>query len=326
MIYGNSLERVGNTPLVKLAIPEFKNIRVYAKLEMCNPTGSVKDRAAFYILKKIIADQIIDKNTTILESSSGNFGVALAAYTNLFGLKFKCVVDPHISPVNKMLIEHYGGSLISVTEPDDSGGYLLNRIKKVNELLKLIPNSYWINQYENWYNSEAYYESLGYELVKEMGSIDYAFMGVSSGGTITGVSRKIKEHFPNAKIFAVDITGSVIFGHPPKKRYIPGIGSSIRPGILKQAKLDGHILVDEATTVKMCLRLLKDNHIFAGGSSGSVFAGILKFFKDYKENRKLDVVTIFADRGERYTDTIYNERWAGKFIKKISNPDANSAN
>ncbi len=321
MIYGNNLERVGNTPLVELEIPDFKNIRVCAKLEMCNPTGSVKDRAAFYILNKLIEEKIINKDTTIIESSSGNFGVALAAYTNLYGFKFTCVVDPHISPVNKMLIEEFGGSQIKVTNPDDSGGYLLNRIKKVKELLRSIPNSYWINQYESSYNAEAYYESLGNEIVKEMDSIDYAFVGVSSGGTITGVSRRIKEKFPKAKIFAVDITGSVIFGYPPKKRYIPGIGSSIRPGILSQAKLDGHIMVDEVTTVRMCRRILKDNYIFAGGSSGSVLGGILKYFDENKVNRKLDVVTIFADRGERYVNTIYNDQWTGKFIKGHSNED-----
>ena len=144
-------------------------------------------------------------------------------------------------------------------------------------------------------------------------------MGVSSGGTITGVSKKVKERFPYAKVVGVDIIGSVIFGHPPQKRYIPGIGSSLIPDILKEAKIDEIVMIDEVSSIKMCHELLNRHYIYAGGSLGSVFAAIKKYFRENRINRKINVVTIFADRGERYTNTIYNQKWYANFFQKASN-------
>jgi cysteine synthase A len=189
----------------------------------------------------------------------------------------------------------------------------LNRIKKVKELSNEIDNSYWVNQYANPYNAEAYYHTLANEICDHVENIDYIFLGVSSGGTITGVSNKIKEKFPQAKVIAVDIYGSVIFNNPPQKRYIPGIGSSMVPEILKKAKIDDVVMIDEISTIEMCHELLNEYYIFAGGSSGSVFAAIKKYFAGEKINKKVNVVTVFADRGERYANTVYNEEWYRDF-------------
>jgi cysteine synthase A len=317
-ILGCNLERVGNTPMVQFHIPEFKNINLFTKLEFYNPTGSVKDRAASYIIKKLLAGKEIDKDTTLIESSSGNFGIALSAFCKKNGLKFIAVVDPCILTINEILIKSFGAEMVKVNVPDCKGGYLLSRIKKVKELVRGIDNSYWVNQYGNPYNAEAYYYTLGNEICRQMENIDYIFIGVSSGGTITGVSNKIKERFPRARVIAVDIIGSVIFGHPPQKRYIPGIGSSMVPEILKKAKIDDVVMIDEVSTIEMCHELLKKHYIFAGGSSGAVFAAIKKFFTGEKINGKVNVVTIFADRGERYADTVYNEKWCSD-IKKHHN-------
>jgi 2,3-diaminopropionate biosynthesis protein SbnA len=311
------LERVGNTPMVQLPLqePGLENINLFAKLEFYNPTGSVKDRAANYIIKTLLDRKEIDKDTTLIESSSGNFGIALSAYCKKNGLKFIAVVDPCILPINEFLIKSFDAKVIKVNVPDCGGGYLLNRISKVKELLKEIDNSYWVNQYGNPYNADAYYHILGVEICDTLENIDYVFMGVSSGGTITGVSNKIKEKFPNAKVIAVDIFGSVIFGHPPHKRYIPGIGSSMVPEILKKAKIDDVVMVDEISTIEMCYELLNKHYIFAGGSSGSAFAAIKKYFASEKINKKVNVVTVFADRGERYANTVYNEEWCREFNK-----------
>ncbi len=315
MISKHVLYKLGNTPLVQLDTDRNRNIDLYAKLEFYNPTGSVKDRAANYIINKLFERREIDKNTTIIESTSGNFGISLSAYCKKKGLKFIAVVDPHITPVNEMLISSYGAQIIKVTQPDENGGYLLNRIKKVKELTAEIDNSYWINQYGNPYNAEAYYYSLGEEICNAFDRLDYAFIGVSSGGTITGISNKIKEKFPEVKVIAVDIIGSVIFGNPAKKRYIPGIGSSMVPMILKQAKIDEVVMVDEESTVQMCHELLKKHYIFAGGSSGSAFAAVKKYFKTKAPKTKAAVVTIFADKGERYSSTVYDRNWCTHIFK-----------
>lgn len=199
MYIPNILERVGNTPLISISLDEFSNISLYVKLEAYNPTGSVKDRAAHYILRKLLDSGTIDRNTTIIESTSGNFGVALSAYCKYYGLKFIAVIDPNITSINEMLIAANGADIVKVTVPDKNGGYLLNRIQKVKELKDEITNSYWVNQYENPLNASAYYHSLGKEICFQIDEIDYVFLGVSSGGTITGVSKKIKENFPNVK-------------------------------------------------------------------------------------------------------------------------------
>ena len=317
MLIPSILEKVGNTPLVSLKIKEQELVKLSVKVEGYNPTGSVKDRAASYILKNLIRSKQIDNDTTIIESTSGNFGVALSAYCSYYGLKFIAVVDPYITSINEMLIRSNGAEIVKVQHPDEYGGYLLNRIAKVKELQSQIPNSYWINQYQNPLNAQAYYESLGKEICFQNEKVDYLFLGVSSGGTITGVSQKVKENFPDAKVIAVDVEGSRIFNQDTrKKRYIPGIGSSLTPKILEQALIDDYVLVDERATVDACKELLQDYKFFAGGSSGSAFAGIRQYFDAAPPTEPVHVVTIFCDRGERYFDTVFNEDWSERIIRE----------
>jgi 2,3-diaminopropionate biosynthesis protein SbnA len=322
---GDLLGMVGHTPVVKINSPELSLIELYAKLEYYNPTGSVKDRAANYIINKLLELGEIDQDTLLIESSSGNFGIALSAYSKKYGIKFCCVIDPNINAINETIIRKLSTNTIKVTEPDSKGGYLLGRIKKVKELLVDIPNSYWVNQYANPYNAEAYYKTLGSELCSEIDRIDYIFMGVSSGGTITGVSKRIKEHNPNTKIIAVDVEGSVIFGGLPKKRYIPGIGSSMVPEILREARIDDIVIVDEMATIMRCHQLLENHMIFAGGSSGSVLAGIVKYFTNKSLGKKPNVVAVFPDRGDRYSNTIYNKNWCIDRIREFEHSQDNQS-
>ncbi len=307
----NILERVGNTPLIALKNPREANLNIFAKLEFYNPTGSVKDRAASYIINSLINEGVINSDTTIIESSSGNFGISLSAYAKQKGIKFICVIDNTTLPVNEMMIRLQGAEVIKIMEPDECGGYLLNRIRKVKEIVENTKNIYWVNQYENPLNAQAYYNSLGNEICLEIPrqKLDYLFMGVSSGGTITGVSQKVKKKYPNAQIIAVDVDGSVIFGGKSRKRFIPGIGSSLRPKILNSAKIDDVVMVYENETVSSCIELLEKYNIYVGGSSGSVYAAVNKYFKIHKVDKPVNVMCVFADKGERYISTIYNAEW-----------------
>jgi cysteine synthase A len=309
------LERVGDTPLVNMRIREQELLNVFAKLEMYNPTGSVKDRAAAYILARLLQQRVVTRSTTIIESTSGNFGVSLSAFCKYYGLRFIAVVDPHITAMNEMLIRANGAEIIKVTQADQYGGYLLTRIAKIKDLQSSIEDCYWVNQYENPLNAHAYYQSLGKELCYQIDAMDYVFLGVSSGGTITGVSQKLKENFPRIKVIAVDVEGSRIFGNKPRKRFIPGIGSSMEPEILKSAFIDDVVLVDERETIGACYTLLEHYNCFVGGSSGSVFAGIQKFFMRKQPVDVVNVATVFPDRGERYYDTIYNREWCERIIR-----------
>ncbi len=315
----NILNKVGNTPVVSLPVADTPNLNVFAKLEFYNPTGSVKDRAACYMISRLLNEGTINKDTVLIESSSGNFGVALSAYAKLNGLKFICVIDKTTLPVNEMLIRLQGAEVIRITEPDSHGGYLLNRIKKVKEIVAATDNIYWINQYANPLNAEAYYNSLGIEICLEAPrqKIDYLFMGISSGGTITGVSQRVRENYPKAKIVAVDVEGSIIFGGKSHKRFIPGIGSSMKPEILKRAVIDDVVSVNEDETINACRELLERHNLYAGGSSGSVYAGIKKYFRTNNINSQVNIMCVFADSGERYITTIYNDKW-GEMVREFN--------
>ena len=307
-VFLSVLDNHGNTPIVNMFLESNQNVNLYLKLEMYNPTGSVKDRAASYIIKKLLSEKVITQQTILIESSSGNFGVSLAAYSKLHNMKFICVVDPNITSRNEKMIKLYGGAIDKVLVPDAAGGYLLSRINRVMEYLQQYNDIYWINQYENILNSEAYKNSLGVEIC-QVDHIDYVFIGVSSCGTITGVSQKVKEQFPNSKIIAVDIDGSVIFGGTPKKRVIPGIGSSKIPKIIEQAIIDDVVYVNEEQTILMCHNLMHKYNLCCGGSSGSVFSAVNKYFEKMDLKKKVNVVAIMADRGECYLDQIYNTEW-----------------
>lgn len=311
------LKSVGNTPTVRIETSNNLGVNLYAKLEYFNPMGSIKDRAANYVLNKIVTENIINKKTKIIESSSGNYGVALSAYANLYGLDFTCVIDPLISSVNENLIRLLGAHIVKVDKRDDFGGYLHTRLSKVQDFLKQNENSYWINQYENPLNAEAYETTIGNEICNNFQKLEYAFVAVSSGGTITGVSKCLKKHFPEIKIVAVDVKGSIIFGGQANQRFVPGIGSSRIPPILKHALIDEVQIVSEPQAIYGCRELLQTQHLFVGGSSGAVYAAIKQKFESNKNVDCPNVLAIFADGGNRYSDTIYNDVWCENFMKRV---------
>lgn len=299
-------KELGNTPLIKLANPKFN---LYAKLECFNPTGSMKDRAAFNIINSALKNRIINKDTAIIESSSGNMGIALSNICLHLGLNFYCVIDPNITSTNKSILKSLKANLICVNKMDCYGGYLISRINAVENFLKNNPLSYWTNQYDNINHINAY-EDLVKELINDLPKIDYIFLAVSSGGSSAGISKFIKQYDWNTKIICVDAMGSMVFKNEPKKRYIPGAGSSIRPNNLVHALIDDYIIVKEIDAIKKCLEKAEKG-VLLGGSSALVLAGIEKYFSLHKQlfSAQTNVVAIFADSGDRYLDTIYNEEW-----------------
>ena len=336
-IYTGLLDLVGNTPVVELrhASGEDRHgVHLFAKLEGYNPTGSIKDRPAAYIIRKLLLDGEINRESTIIESSSGNFGVALAAVCRAEGLRFICVVDPLILSNNRFLLEQYGAEIDQVTTRDDSGGYLKARIARVQELERRISGARWINQYANPGNASAHYFGTGMEIYKSFADVglDYVFVPVSSGGTVTGVSQLLKSLFPRIVVVAVDTVGSVIFGGPPNPRHIPGMGSSIQPEILQHAAIDHVVMVSEQDIVKSCTELLQGYGLFVGGSSGAAYRGAQQYFQDPShrvsipasgyprwrnhERAKPNVLLIFPDRGDRYQSTIYDQGWVDRTLAR----------
>ncbi|HSU69292.1 MAG TPA: pyridoxal-phosphate dependent enzyme, partial [Tepidisphaeraceae bacterium] len=175
-----------------------------------------------------------------------------------------------------------------------------------------IPDAYWTDQYANPDAVEAHYELTGGEICAEFESLDYAFVGVSTAGTIAGVSRRLKEHYPNIRIIAVDTEGSVIFGDVPRKRHIPGVGSSIVPPLLSHAIIDDVVLIPERETVQACRELLMTHGLFVGGSSGTAYAAVKRYAGQMSKTRRPRVLLLCADRGTPYLDTVFNPAWAAE--------------
>ncbi|WP_199616047.1 2,3-diaminopropionate biosynthesis protein SbnA [Paenibacillus alkalitolerans] len=309
---------VGQTPLVRLnRLFANSGISVLAKLEMMNPGGSMKDRPARYIIEHGLRSGVINADTHLIESTSGNLGIGLAMMAKTYGLQFTCVVDPKITKTNLEIIKQFGANIDMVTEPDEQGGYLKTRINRVQELLKTTPNAHWINQYGNELNWKAHYYGAGSEIVEQVdGPIDYLVCAVSTTGSILGFSRKVREAFPNVKVIAVDAVGSVIFGTPAGPRELPGIGASRVPELFTPQEIDEVVHVNDMESVKGCRELLEYEGIFAGGSSGSIIAAIRKIVPAIPKSSR--VVTVLPDRGDRYLDTVYNEEWVERLYMKNS--------
>lgn len=283
---------------------EFPYGNLYAKLEFGNFMGSIKDRAAFYVMKKAIEDGKIDQNTTIIESSSGNLAMGLGGICKCLGLKFIAVVDPKITREKEKNLSYLATEIVKVHDMDDTGGYLLTRIAKVKELVSLIPNSYNLNQYSNTDNYMSYYNSLGNEINDTFDRLNYLFVSVSTGGTVTGLSMRLREKFPDLKVIAVDIEGSLALGGEPKKRNISGLGSSRASEFIPKIKLDHTMILTEKEIVKGCEELFHEQMIFAGGSSGAAYYAAKRFLA--RESRRDDnSLIICPDRGHAYIDIIY---------------------
>ena len=293
---------------------------VHLKLEGISITGSIKVKAAKHMIESLERSGRLQPGYRVIESSSGNLGVALSMVCAEKGYGFTCVSDPNISPQAARLITAYGAELITITKRDANGGYLGTRIDLIQDLLRQDPKAIWVNQYENTENVNAHYLTTGHSILKEFPKVDYLFVGAGTTGTLGGVSSYFRDHSPRTKIIAVDTAGSVTFGFPSGKRYIPGLGTSRPPPIRRYSYYDDMVMVPEEETVAMCQRLARSG-IFLGGSSGTVLVAVSKFGKEIPADAS--VVAISPDLGDRYLDTIYNPSWVDERFPALQN-DINS--
>ncbi|MBB6040037.1 pyridoxal-phosphate dependent enzyme [Phytomonospora endophytica] len=273
------------------------------KLEAENPWGSIKDRTARSLLDELEKSAPLEPGAMIVESSSGNAGVALAALSRQRGYRFTAVVDPRTSPANIQNMKKYGALVDIVTDPDEYGGYLLTRLKRVEELVKE-RGYHWTDQYSSPANPEVHYRETGPELWSQAGDdCDAVFVAVSTGGTLAGVARYLRELDRPPHIEAVDVVGSVIFGGASAPRRLVGIGSSRKSDFLTPHHYDGHTLVEDVDAVGHCRALSAGTGIRVGGSSGAVLAAATRFLRRHPDTRS--IACLCPDGGDRYLDSIY---------------------
>jgi cysteine synthase A len=286
---------------------------VFLKLEGFNVTGSIKIKTAIGLVEALEQRGIARQNeTVIVESSSGNLGLALSLVCAIKGYKFICVTDPNANRATIRGMELYGAKVIVVEERDLSGGFLGTRLKRIDQILQSEPSAVWLNQYANIANKDVHSEQTANEIAREFDKVDWVFVGTGTTGTLGGISERLRHVFPRIKVVAVEPVGSVIFGGAPGKRNIPGIGTSVRPKLADLANPDKVVAVSEENTVEACLSFVRDYHLLVGGSTGTVLAAVRQLAPEF--TRGDTIVAISADLGEKYLDTIYDTAWVENVI------------
>lgn len=281
---------------------------VYLKLEGFNVTGSIKIKTAIGLIDDLERRGVSRPGeTVIVESSSGNLGLALSLVCATKGYKFICVTDPNANRGTKKGMELYGARVVVVKDRDPAGGFLGSRLRKIEEILQSEPNAIWLNQYANIANKNVHAEHTANEIAREFDKVDWVFVGAGTAGTLAGVSERLRQVFPKVKVIAVDPVGSVTFGGAPAKRNIPGIGTSVRPGLADFASPDNVIAVSEEETIAACLSFVRDYHLLVGGSTGTVLAAVQRLAPEFIHGDT--IVAISPDLGEKYLDTVYDPAW-----------------
>jgi 2,3-diaminopropionate biosynthesis protein SbnA len=288
-------------------VPEAQ-VPIFVKVEGLNMAGSIKLKPAIHMIEQLERNGILRPDSEIVESSSGNLGVALSLVCSLKGYKFTCVSDPNITPQNHRLIKAYGGSVVIVDQRDANGGFLNTRIDLINRWIDENPKLIWINQYANKANKGAHYRWTGPEILRNFPNIDFLFVGAGTTGTLMGCAEFMRQHSPRTQIIAVDSEGSVTFGFPSGKRHIPGLGTSRRPELVDPSIVDDILLVPEVETVEMCHKLLRTQGWLVGGSTGTVLAGVRRFAHKIRPGQT--VVAISPERcpnvrAMEYSDTFH---------------------
>ena len=307
MIIESALELVFRDLFYRL--PAFAGSHdVFLKLEGFNVTGSIKIKTAIGLVEDLERRGIAKPNkTVIVESSSGNLGLALSLVCAIKGYEFICVTDPNANRATIRGMELYGAKVIVVDERDAAGGFLGSRFKIIDHILQSEPNAVWLNQYANIANKNVHAEQTANEIAREFEKVDWVFVGAGTTGTLAGVSERLRQEFPHIKVVAVEPVGSVTFGGAPGKRKIPGIGTSVRPKLADLANPDKVVAINEETTIEACLSFVRDYHLLVGGSTGTVLAAVQQLAPEF--TRGDTIVAISPDLGEKYLDTIYDAAW-----------------
>lgn len=281
--------------------------RVGLKLESHNPTGSIKFRTACGLINTLEASGRLAQGAHLVESTSGNLGVALAFLGSVRSYRFTAVTDPKSDPVMLEHIKSMGANVICVNAPDEAGGYLAARLAMVRELLAEDRALVWPNQYENPANPEVHYGETAPEICRQQPDMDAVFIAASTGGTLAGIGRYLKSLPSAVRVVGVDVRGSRVFGHQGGKRLITGIGSS-RPSLfLQPGDYDDVVIVDDREAVTACHYLNDNLDIGLGGSAGAVVAACARYLQAHPEVTR--PLCVCPDGKANYLNTIYNEDW-----------------
>eukprot|EP01022_Parablepharisma_sp_SALTPOND_P004519 TRINITY_DN120433_c0_g1_i1.p2 TRINITY_DN120433_c0_g1~~TRINITY_DN120433_c0_g1_i1.p2 ORF type:complete len:312 (+),score=28.51 TRINITY_DN120433_c0_g1_i1:3617-4552(+) len=297
----NVRELIGNTPIIRInSISECCGANVLGKCEFLNPTGSVKDRIAYYMVKKALASGDITKRTTIVEPTSGNTGIALASLCSSLGIELILTMPESMSVERRKLLKAYGARIELTPAEQGMGGAL----RRAYELKDEIKDAHILQQFENPINPQAHKETTAKEIVDALGDkVDIFIAGVGTGGTISGVGEVLKEVNPNTKVYAVEPDESpVLSGGKPAPHKIQGIGAGFVPKTFNRDICDGIIRVSGKDALEQSRKVALTEGLLVGISSGANLFGAMSLAKR-SENRNKTILTMLCDIGERYLST-----------------------
>ncbi|HET9257994.1 MAG TPA: 2,3-diaminopropionate biosynthesis protein SbnA [Pseudonocardiaceae bacterium] len=282
--------------------------RLFLKCEGFNFAGSIKLKAATEMVIAAEREGVLKPDSILIESSSGNLGVALAMIAASRGYRFECVTDSRCNLTTRRIMEALGAHVRVITEPSTHGGLLGARLDYVRARCASDERYVWLNQHANPNNWRSHYRRTAPAIARAFPGLDVLFIGAGTTGTLMGCARYFREHHPRVRIIAIDSEGSVTFGGPPGRRMIPGLGTGIRPAHLDESYIDEVIHVTEADTIRACHRLARHGYLF-GGSTGTVIHGATTWLTHHQHTSGLTAVVLAPDLGERYLDTIYQTNW-----------------
>ncbi|QAR30638.1 cysteine synthase A [Ornithobacterium rhinotracheale] len=294
MKFNNILGAIGNTPHVRLS-KLFPNHEVWIKVERVNPGGSLKDRIALSMIEKAEKEGKINKDTLIIEPTSGNTGVGLAMVCAAKGYKLILVMPESMSIERRKLISAYGAQYCLTPKEQGTPG----AVRKAEELVAKLPNAWMPQQFKNEANPEIHRLTSAQEILNDFDKVDYLITGVGTGGHITGVTEILKKKFPEMKAYAVEPEASaVISGNPAGPHPLQGIGAGFVPEVLNVGILDGQILVSKDDAYHFTRRLAREEGILGGISTGASLAAIAQKLDGIAPNQV--ILTYNYDAGDRY--------------------------
>lgn len=300
---------LGNTPLVPLTrLFRRPGVRVLAKLEKRNPTGSAKDRSAYGIVRDAWLSGRLLPGGLVIESSSGNFAVAVARLAAVLGFRFVCVADPRASDATLAAVRSYGAQVHRVEEPDpETGDWLAARLARVRELLAADPEAITFDQYSHRAAVRAHANGTMSEIVAQAGVPDRVYVATSTTGTMGGCLSLARERGLATQVMAVDAEGSVLFGGTRGTRLLSGYGAGVVPALAEGLRPAGVRRPSDLDAVLACRALARREGLLAGASTGAVMAAVLADLPSMP--RGSTVVGIVHDGGLPYLDTVYDDAW-----------------
>lgn len=307
MIYENVLETLGETPVVRLRkLLVRPQDQVYVKLEGGNPSGSIKDRTAFHMVAQAERAGALRPGSTLVESTSGNLGKALALIGAIRGYRVILVVDPKTPRPVLTYATAMGAELVMVDQPDASGSYQVARIRRVRRIVAETPGAVTLDQYNNPDNPQAHIQYTAPEIAKDFDNLDALVAAVSTGGHLSGLSAALKEQYPALHVRAVDAVGSAVFGHPFAPYKMRGIGLSWAPGNLRPDLIDSLHRVADTEALSVCRVLATEEGLLLGESGGAAVYAALVYAAAHPGHR---VLAIAPDTGANYLHETYDDDW-----------------